>query len=323
VVHGRVGHDHGLGDLLARHARLGVELADQLVQPRPDRTGQRLRPVGVPRGVGEAADDVLAVGDLRVGDPGGGELVAGGQVDEVARDLRGAEVHRHAERGAAGRENADQVPAVHERQDVPVVPSGDGGQLPDHGRVGRDRVDAVGCPQRRHQPVEIAALVGERGRFHRGPQGSDGGSRGRAGSARSARPGLDLQPLRAEHRGPGKRHGHVAEDGGPAGEAVTGVQRHLGEGAAVGVHRRAHRPRDHLHPAAPAGALGTADGGEAHPGGTGGVHERSADSDLDPAAERLQLDGAGGGGCRVGARAGSGRLSHSGPPAPGGRTSRR
>ena len=66
VVHGGVADDAALGDLVPDDAGLVAHRSDQRVQPLAHDARQRLAAPGLPDRVGEPADDVLAVGDLRV-----------------------------------------------------------------------------------------------------------------------------------------------------------------------------------------------------------------------------------------------------------------
>ncbi|OPZ24530.1 MAG: hypothetical protein BWZ02_02816 [Lentisphaerae bacterium ADurb.BinA184] len=92
VLHGGVpGHDHFV-DALARHTALFEELVDQPVEGVEDGLLHVFEGAGLLAGPQDAADDVVAGGDLRVEDGGQGPVVAAEQVNQDADQGGGSEV---------------------------------------------------------------------------------------------------------------------------------------------------------------------------------------------------------------------------------------
>ena len=97
VVHDRVADEDGLENVIPRHARVGADPRDQRADGLPHGLRQRLAPVGVHHHVRDAAHQILAEADLRVGGAGRGERPAREQRDEVGRDGRRADIDGDAE----------------------------------------------------------------------------------------------------------------------------------------------------------------------------------------------------------------------------------
>ena len=94
VVHGRVAHHHRIHHLGGLQASLGAHLGDHLIEGLDQAALQDLAPIGEAAGIADAADHVLAVGDLRVHRAGLGQGIAAVQVHQVSRQLGGAHIHR-------------------------------------------------------------------------------------------------------------------------------------------------------------------------------------------------------------------------------------
>ena len=112
MVHGRVAHDHRIGDLLAARAGLGAKLGHQAVERVCHPGLEYGAAVGVFIGVGDPADHVLAVGDLGVDRAALGQRLPGGQRHQVGRDLGGADIHGQPKQRRAERCHGDHLAVV-------------------------------------------------------------------------------------------------------------------------------------------------------------------------------------------------------------------
>ena len=131
VGHRRVAGDGHLVDLAQLDAVALLQLVEQLVDGLDDELLQPLQPV-LALGVDDAADDVVAAGDLLVVGARRVDDAAGGEVDQVGDDRGGAEVHGEAHArlgegrrvaraaGAAGGRPVHPVAHLERHGDLPV-----------------------------------------------------------------------------------------------------------------------------------------------------------------------------------------------------------
>ena len=231
VCHRRVAGDGELVDLALLDAVALLELLEQVVDRLHGELLQPLQSV-LALGVDDAADDVVAAGDLPVVGARGVGDAAGEEVDEVGDHGRGAEVDgdAHARLREGRRVHAQQarreVRAVHpvahlERHgDLPVGVAQGRAEPLELWELGPDLRDVVLLLQRTAQAVEVAGLVLQRRRLDlelEEPDGrvlpvvADDRQRLRLGDGVAVRPHLLLLPL-----------GHVDLDGAGAGVGLAG-----------------------------------------------------------------------------------------------------
>ena len=108
MVHGGIAHHHRIGNIQGRTPGLRAQAPGQVVQRLNDHPAQLFRALRLPDGMADARHHVLAVGDLRVHRPGSGQRLAAFQVNQVAGQLGGAQVHRQPQRGSARRAHAHE-----------------------------------------------------------------------------------------------------------------------------------------------------------------------------------------------------------------------
>ena len=255
VDHRRVAGDGHLVDLARLDAVALAQLLDQVVDGLDGELVQTIQAT-LALGVDDAADDVLAAGDLLVVGAGRVDHASGREVEQVGDDAGGAEVDGEAHAGLRERRRVDaqqarrQVAAVHpvahlERHgDLPVGVAQRRAQVRELGQLGAELLDAVLLLQSAAQPVEVRRLVVERRRLdvqleqpHRRvlPVVAGDGQRLGLGDGVSVRPSLLLAPLR-----------HLDLDGALAGVGLAGDGPPLEDvgarerGAAAPLHLAAH-----------------------------------------------------------------------------------
>ena len=176
VGHGGVAGDGELVDLALLHAVALLQLLEQVVDRLDGELLQPLEPV-LALGVDDAADDVVAAGDLLVVGARGVDDAAGGEIDEVGDHGGGAEVDGdpQARLGEGRRVHAQQArrkvgpvhPVAHlERHgDLPVGVAQGRAEPLELRELGAELVDAVLLRQGAAQTVEVARLVVQRRRL--------------------------------------------------------------------------------------------------------------------------------------------------------------
>ena len=179
-------------------------------------------------GVDDAADHVVAAGDLLVVGARAVDDAAGLEVDEVRHDRRGAHVdgEPHATLSEGARVDAQDArrqvgavdPVAHLEGDVhlPVGHAKVAGEAAQQGQFGAHVLDAVLLGQGAPQAVEVARVVGERGRL----DGDVDGAHGRVSTPVAAhRQGLGLGDgvaVRSHLLGAPRRHRDL--DGPPTSD---------------------------------------------------------------------------------------------------------
>ncbi len=233
VDHRRVAGDGHLVDL----ARLDVVALPQLVDEVVDGLeGELLEAVeaALALGVDDAADDVLAAGDLLVVGAGRVDHASRLEVEQVSDDAGGAEVDGKAHARLRERRRVDaqqarrQVAAVHpvahlERHgDLPVGVAQRRAHVRELGQLGAELLDAVLLLEGAAQAVEVRRLVVERRRLdvqleqpHRRVLQvvAGDGQRLGLGDGVAVRPRLLLAPLRHLHLDGALSHVGLAGDG--------------------------------------------------------------------------------------------------------------
>src|ERR1019366_5793514 len=129
VDHRGVAHQAQIRDLAPALARAGSERSDQLVKRPARNLGQGASAGAVLARRDQPADQILAVAELWVRSARSRELLAGLEVDEVARDLGGPEIEGCAEGALALALEADDLRAAHEGREPPAPFAGDARKL--------------------------------------------------------------------------------------------------------------------------------------------------------------------------------------------------
>ncbi len=234
VRHRRVAGDRDLLDLGGLDAVARLELVDQVVDRLQGEELQAQQPT-LALGVDDARDHVLAAGDLLVVGARAVDDAAGLEVDEVGHDRRGPRVdgEPHAALPEDARIDAQETrrqvravdPVAHLEGDVhlPVGHAQVAAQAAQQGQLGAHVPDAVLLGQGAPQAVEVARVVGERGRLDRDVDGAHGGV---------------LAPVAAHRQGFGLGHGvavgsHLLVRAGRQSDLdLAGDERLAGEGRA-------------------------------------------------------------------------------------------
>ncbi len=228
--HRRVAGDGELVDLALLDAITPLQLPEQLVDRLQGEFLQPIQPV-LALGVDDAADHVVAAGDLLVVGARRVDHAPGGEVDEVGHHGRRAEVDGDAQArlGERRRVHAQQArrkvravdPVAHlERHgDLPVGVAQGRTEPLELRELGAELVYAVLLAQRPPQPVEVARLILQRRWLDLEPKQLDrrvlqvvagDGQRLRLGDRVPVRPDLLLVPL-----------GHIDLDGAGAGVGLA------------------------------------------------------------------------------------------------------
>ena len=76
MSHGGIAHDAGFDHLRTFGPNLLQQVSEQFIQSLLDFFGQHLPALRITVDVAEAADDILAIADLRVGHPARGQVCA-------------------------------------------------------------------------------------------------------------------------------------------------------------------------------------------------------------------------------------------------------
>ncbi len=298
--HRRVAGDRHLVDLVELDPVALLQLVEQVVDGLDGEISQVLEPALALR-VDDARDDVVAAGDLPVVGAGRVDDAPGREIDEVGDHRRRAQVdgHPHARHRKDRRVDTDearrQVGAVHPvahlegDADPPVGRPQVLAQAAQHRQLRPDLVDAVLLEERSPQAVEVARVVGERGRLDVEDEGADCGvlapvagerQRLRLGDGVAVRPHRRLAPL-----------GHLdldgASDEGLAGDrpAVEDLR-----GDQAGVAATLNLTRRDAHAATAAAALSPARGGDVELAEDGRVQEAGASRHVDGLARGRESD---------------------------------
>ena len=109
VVHGGIADHDGIHNLLQAYPGLLAQALQLLIQRIHQHSLQFLEAHWMAVAIFDAADHILAVGDLRVGHPGGGQRMTALQIHQVAGDLGGADIHCVAEQRAACRQSGNNL----------------------------------------------------------------------------------------------------------------------------------------------------------------------------------------------------------------------
>ena len=163
VMHDRIGDEHAVENVVTIDIAFLADLADQAVDRLAHGDGHGLAAVRVHHHVGNAAHQILAEADLRVGGAGGGDDAARQQRDEMHGDRRRADVAGDAVGLVlqAGPQADDEGPrrihvAVDGGGDAPVALAQDALHLRDQVRRDQQVLPAPILFQHRLQAVEIA-----------------------------------------------------------------------------------------------------------------------------------------------------------------------
>ncbi len=289
--HGGVAGHRDLLDVVELDAVTRFELVEKLVNGL-DGEMLQARQAAFALGVDDARDHVVAAGDLLVVGARGVYHPPAGEVDQVDHHRCGAQVdgQTHYAQPERARIDADetrrQVPAVHPvahlegHADLPVGHAQVAPQTAQHGQLGAHLLHVVLLAERSAQAVEVARVVGQRGRVdvyvegaHRRVLPPVTAQRQRLGLG----DGMAVRPHRlTPPRGYldlDRPHDERLAGDRPAGQDLGGFQ--------AGVAAAFHLTRSHAYPAAAAAALPGAGRRQVELAQDGGVEQAGARRHLD------------------------------------------
>ena len=166
-MHDRVPDERDLEDVVALDLCGGRELRRELREaPAHDLRELFLRS-RVEHHVRHAAHQILAEADLRIHLAGGGEHLAGGEIAEVPRHGRRADVERDAVRAIVetGPDAGDRVAVVDGDRDRPVPGAQRGLHRGQQVGIDRERVQAPLVRERLAEAADVAARAAQLGAF--------------------------------------------------------------------------------------------------------------------------------------------------------------
>ncbi len=164
--HCRVSDDACIHELATRLTGPVEQLPGELIDCSPNDVGELLPTVGMTVSMLEAADDILPVRDLGIGHACGTQVLPGSEIEEVRRDLGGAEIDRKPDRIGVGRTQADEAVVTHECRHRPRVVTQRTTDRSDHGQIGLGHGDTVLLGQCVDDPVQIRSRIDQRRCLH-------------------------------------------------------------------------------------------------------------------------------------------------------------
>ncbi len=165
-MHGGVGNEHRVDDVRGLGADFRAQGGNAVVQGiHQKRLHARGVLHGLPRVV-DAGDDVLAVGDLRVHQPRGGDDVAAFHVHQVHRDLGRADIHGKADPAGRGSIEGDDLPFPHHDARLETELAQPGSENLLHGKIDGSRRQAVIAPEDVPQVPVVRQRAPQRGSGH-------------------------------------------------------------------------------------------------------------------------------------------------------------
>ncbi len=162
VVHGGVAHHHRVHHLVNTRPGFVAQFRQQAVGciHQAGLQGQVLLHAAV--GIGNAADHVLAVGNLRVHHPAASQGAARAQIHQVCRQLGGAHIHGKTQQGSARRQCPHQLHAARvraQRQPRLPVPAAQRARDLSPRRKFSRRLRQIRLAQRRLHPRLVRAQI--------------------------------------------------------------------------------------------------------------------------------------------------------------------